>query len=149
MDILLKTRIQYDFSNYDFSNEERLKIIRKNEKMVKDNFLSDLDIILTSDSSGCIWYKMGFYLNNKLVEFNYSDKILYLTMEGYQIIKDTYNTSENPFYNHPLDYMLKWLHKSTQENNDKMSFITAIEFIIMVYNVLNTMVNNYSQWVNG
>ena len=145
----LDTRLNYDFSHYNFSNDEKMRIIRKNEKIVKDHFMGDLDITLTSDSNGDIWYKMGFYLHEKFVEFHYSDKNLYLTMDGYEILKYTYNTNDMPFYNHPVKMILEWLYKSNSEYNEKMSLISAIEFIIMIYNVLNTMVNNYSQWVNG
>jgi hypothetical protein len=143
----IKTKLTYDFQNFNFSTDDKLKIIRKHENMLKDTFLSDLNVILTSDSKGDIWYKIIFYLNNKLVEFCYSDKTIFLNSESYDVIRKTYTTDTQPFYNHPVYFILDWLFNDGSET--RYTLLTAISFIYMIFKTLNTMVSNYGQWTTG
>lgn len=137
--ISIQTKLDYDWSNSNLTPEAKIKLITRYENMFKD-YTGWLNVTLTTDGTNNPWFKIAFYtrISNIRVEFQYSDKKLFLTNDGYTTLRDSSAADGLPFYNHPLYDLLSWLCNDGSEV--KMNLMEAVTFVETIRRIHNQIV---------
>jgi len=128
----LQTKLEYDFSNSSFSQDDRLRIIRNTEKQVKDIWFTDLTVTYKTDSNNSPWYAITFYLDGNMVSICYADKMIYIS--DYSVIRDFCTNDQKPFFTHPVYFLISWI--ANDGNEVKYNLSQAITLIVNLVKII-------------
>jgi len=139
--ISVSTKIEYQFNNNE-SDDEKMKVIKKIEKLMTSISLSRIEVTYTTFDNSGPCYKLSGFIGSKVIGEPSQEITAELYNEGqlyfsnYEVIRELYKMRiERPMYESPVYKMINWAHGKNTDS-PKTNILNAIELFDTIIDIM-------------